>query len=66
MIASGLLGTHDFLLPLATGIDWQPVIAQVPQWAWPCIMFGFGAVFAWLRNLTEKAHERALATASKE
>lgn len=54
MFGTFLLMVHDFLMPIATGggIDWTPVTAVIPTWAWPFMMFGMAAIFAWLRQVT--------------
>jgi hypothetical protein len=57
MIASTLVGLHDFLLPIITGIDWTPVTANVPAWVWPIASFGIGALFLWLRHVTERTQD---------
>lgn len=30
---------HDQVIPAATGVDWSPLVGQVPGWAWPLITF---------------------------
>lgn len=60
MIASGLVGIHDFLIPLATGLDWTPVTSRVPPIVWPFLTIGFNALFFWLRKLTEEEQARKL------
>lgn len=30
---------HDQVLPYATGVDWTPIVGQVPTWAWPIVTF---------------------------
>ena len=54
MAASAIVALHDFLLPIATGIDWTPVHDLLPNWAWPCVLFAMFAVIAWFRRLTDK------------
>jgi hypothetical protein len=61
MMASALLGVHDFLLPVATGIDWTPLWEKVPSWAWPCLSFAIGALFYWLRHVTAKEQDQVVA-----
>ena len=39
MAASAIVALHDFLVPLATGVDWTPVRDLLPAWAWPIILF---------------------------
>jgi hypothetical protein len=45
---------RDFLLPVATGIDWQPIISMLPAWAWSLILFGAFALIKWFRALTNR------------
>jgi hypothetical protein len=52
VLAGALVGVHDFIIPYIAGIDWQPVTRQVPDWAWPFIVVGTGALFGWLRTVT--------------
>lgn len=59
--ASALVGLHDFLLPVATGIDWTPVTAMVPSWSWPIISFAIAVLFYWLRVVTAKRQEEVVA-----
>jgi hypothetical protein len=33
MAASAVVYLHDFLVPVATGIDWQPIVSMLPDWA---------------------------------
>jgi len=60
MIGGFLIAIHDFLIPLALNVDWSPVAASVPAWAWPVGLFALGALFAWLRNATVR--EQSLVT----
>lgn len=55
MIASALVSLHDFLIPIATGIDWSPITGQVPPYVWPLVSFGLGAMYLWLRQVTATA-----------
>jgi hypothetical protein len=59
--ASLLITVHDFLLPIAMGVDWTPLTGQLPPWAWPIIIFVINALFFWLRKLTAKTQERQMA-----
>ena len=60
MAASAVVYLHDFLVPVATGIDWQPILSMLPDWAWPLILFGVFALIKWFRALTDRraAEER--------
>lgn len=31
---------HDQLIPYITQVDWAPITASIPGWAWPLLMFG--------------------------
>lgn len=64
MVASLLVGVHDFLLPVAMGVDWSPITQQLPPWAWPLISFAFGALVFWLRQLTAKTQDRQMAASA--
>lgn len=57
MAGSLLIELHDFLLPAATGVDWAPITAALPTWAWPIISFAAAGLFFWLRKVTAKTHE---------
>jgi hypothetical protein len=61
MLASFLVGMHDFLLPIAMGVDWSPLTDELPPWAWPIMSFALGALFYWLRQLTPKTQDRQMA-----
>lgn len=52
MICSGLVSAYDFLIPIATGIDWHGLTDAVPSWAWPIVMFAMAGLFAYLRKIT--------------
>jgi hypothetical protein len=54
MAASAVVYLHDFLLPVATGIDWQPILSTLPDWAWPLILFGAFGLIKWFRALTDR------------
>jgi hypothetical protein len=54
MAASAVVYLHDFLMPVATGIDWQPIVSMLPDWAWPLILFGAFALIKWFRSLTDR------------
>jgi hypothetical protein len=54
MAASAVVYLHDFLVPVATGVDWQPILAMLPDWAWPLILFGAFALIKWFRALTDR------------
>jgi hypothetical protein len=54
MAASVVVYLNDFLLPLATGINWQPILSMLPDWAWPLILFGAFALIKWFRALTDR------------
>jgi hypothetical protein len=54
MAASAVVYLHDFLVPVATGIDWQPILSVLPDWAWPLILFGAFALIKWFRALTDR------------
>lgn len=53
MAASAVVYLHDFLLPVATGIDWQPILSMLPDWAWPLVLFSAFALIKWFRALTD-------------
>lgn len=61
MVASALLGVHDFIVPVVSTIDWTPLWEKVPPWSWPCISFAIGALFYWLRSVTAKQQEQIVA-----
>lgn len=52
ILPSMLVSAHDFLLPLVSTVDVSPLTAAVPQWAWPLVLIGVGALFRWLRSIT--------------
>jgi hypothetical protein len=54
MAASAAVYLHDFLVPVATGVDWQPILSMLPDWAWPLILFGAFALIKWFRALTDR------------
>lgn len=54
MAASAVVYLNDFLVPVATGIDWQPILTMLPDWAWPLILFGAFALIKWFRALTDR------------
>ena len=54
MAASAVVYLHDFLVPVATGIDWQPILSLLPDWAWPLLLFGAFALIKWFRALTDR------------
>jgi hypothetical protein len=54
MAASAVVYLHDFLLPVATGINWQPILSMLPDWAWPLLLFGAFALIKWFRALTDR------------
>ena len=54
MAASAVVYLNDFLVPVATGIDWQPILSTLPDWAWPLILFGGFALIKWFRALTDR------------
>lgn len=37
--ATAIVLLHDQLIPYATGVDWTPIVGQVPGWAWPIVCF---------------------------
>lgn len=53
MLPSALVGIYDFVVPLMTGIDFAPITTSVPAWAWPFILLAIGALFRWLRKITD-------------
>ena len=63
-VASVLIAIHDFLVPVATGIDWTPATQKIPDWIWPFLLFGIGATLLWLRNATSR--EQALVSQVRE
>jgi hypothetical protein len=54
MAASAVVYLNDFLVPVATGIDWQPILTMLPDWAWPLILLGLFALIKWFRALTDR------------
>jgi hypothetical protein len=58
--ASALIELHDFVLP-AAGVDWAPLTAKIPPVAWPIVSLGVAALFYWLRKVTAKAQDQAVA-----
>ena len=54
MAASVVVYLNDFLLPVATGIDWQPILSMLPDWVWPLILFGVFALIKWFRAFTDR------------
>ena len=67
MMASGLIGAYDFIMPhlltisTTAGIDWEPLTSKVPSYAWPIVSFCMAGLFYWLRNVTAKEHEQVIA-----
>jgi hypothetical protein len=59
MAASAIVALHDFLLPVAAGVDWTPVRDLLPAWAWPCVLFAMFALIAWFRTLTDRRRKEA-------
>jgi hypothetical protein len=41
-------------MPVADQIDWTPMTAMVPGWAWPILRFAVGALIVWPRKITER------------
>lgn len=66
MIASAIIGLHDFLIPIATGIDWTPIRAMIPNWSWPIIFFVFFALIAKFRSMTDAEHKADLEVAAQQ
>jgi hypothetical protein len=60
MAASAIVALHDFLVPLATGVDWTPVRDLLPAWAWPIILFAMFALISWFRQLTDRRQKEGL------
>jgi hypothetical protein len=60
MAASAIVALHDFLVPLATGVDWTPVRDLLPAWAWPFILFAMFALISWFRQLTDRRQKEGL------
>jgi membrane protein implicated in regulation of membrane protease activity len=60
MAASAIVALHDFLLPLATGVDWTPVRDLLPAWAWPFILFAMFALISAFRRMTERRQPEGL------
>lgn len=58
MTAAGIVGLHDFALPITTGIDWTPITAHVPSWVWPILTFAYLAMISWFRTLTAQTNEK--------
>jgi membrane protein implicated in regulation of membrane protease activity len=54
MAASAIVALHDFLLPLATGVDWTPVRDLLPAWTWPFILFAMFALISLFRQMTDR------------
>jgi hypothetical protein len=60
MAASAIVALHDFLVPLATGVDWTPVRDLLPAWAWPIILFAMFALISWFRRMTDQRRKEGL------
>jgi hypothetical protein len=60
MAASAIVTLHDFLVPLATGVDWTPVRDLLPAWAWPFILFAMFALISWFRRMTDRRQQEGL------
>ena len=60
MAASAIVALHDFLVPLATGVDWTPVRDLLPAWAWPFILFAVFALISWFRRMTDRRQKQGL------
>jgi hypothetical protein len=60
IIASGLIETHDFLMPMATGMDFTAITSKVPPAVWPFVTMGQAALFYWLRKITAAAQDKKL------
>ncbi len=60
MAASAIVALHDFLLPLATGVDWTPVRDLLPSWTWPIILFAMFALISWFRRMTDRRQKEGL------
>lgn len=61
MAASAIVGLYDALVPIALGVDWQPLTSKVPAWIWPIVSFAVLALFYWLRTITANETNRMLA-----
>jgi hypothetical protein len=60
MAVSAIVALHDFLVPLATGVDWTPVRDLLPAWSWPIILFAMFALISWFRQLTDRRQKEGL------
>jgi hypothetical protein len=54
MIGGAAVAVYDYIMPFASGQDWSPVFAKVPAWTVPVGLMTMGAIFAWLRIVTER------------
>jgi len=52
MFAGAALSAHDFILPIASGVDVTPISQSLPSWSWPVILIAVGAAFRFLRKIT--------------
>lgn len=55
IIASIMVGLHDFIIPIVTGIEWTPITSKVPAAVWPFVSLSYLALISWLRTLTTAA-----------
>ena len=53
MLSGVVVGLYDQILPLVVGQDWTPLTAKLPGWALPVGMVAAGALFAWLRRISD-------------
>lgn len=60
MALSAIVGLHDFLIPIATGIDWTPIQSLMPSWAWPILLFAMFGLISYFRTLTSERQEREI------
>jgi hypothetical protein len=48
---------HDFILANTPGIDWSPLTAKVPGWAWPLIMLADWWLMKKFREYTDRRRD---------
>jgi hypothetical protein len=65
LVLTAFIGAHDVIaanittVTSAAGIDWTPLTARVPGWAWPIILFADFWLIMKFREFTNKRVEAA-------
>lgn len=55
VIAGGaIVSMHDWLVPVVSGVNVQPLVDSVPKWAWPLGMIAITALLQYFRSLTDR------------